>query len=148
MEMLEAVIEVNQNQPAQVLGLLRKHFPSFDGLRVAVLGLAFKPGTDDVRESPAIPVVNALLAEGAQINAYDPIATHEARKLFGDTGITYHMELSDALAGVQAVVIMTRWDELRALPGMLVELEPQPLLVDGRRMLDKRSVARYEGIGL
>lgn len=148
MDLLEAVIQVNQQQPSQVLGLLRKHFASFAGLQVAVLGLAFKPGTDDVRESPAIPVVNALLAEGAVVSAYDPIATHEARKLFGDTGITYHKELSDALAGVQAVVILTRWDELRRLPGMLVELEPQPLLVDGRRMLDRQSVARYEGIGL
>ena len=70
--LLSAVLETNEKQPAEVLGLLKKHFPDLHGLRVAVLGLAFKPGTDDLRESPALRVIARLLAEGAKVIAYDP----------------------------------------------------------------------------
>jgi UDPglucose 6-dehydrogenase len=148
MRLLEAVIQVNEQQPQEVLKLLKKHFPSIAGIRLAVLGLAFKPETDDMRESPAIPVVRALLAEGAKINAYDPVAKEEARKLFGNGAIHYCDDLGAAVAGVDAVVLLTRWKEFRQLPGLLGKLNPQPLLIDGRRMLDRRSVRKYDGIGL
>ena len=74
MRMLESVIETNQHQPNQVLTRVEKHFPSVEDVDIAVLGLAFKPGTDDMRESPAIPIVNALREKGARIKAYDPVA--------------------------------------------------------------------------
>ena len=83
MRILESVIETNHNQPNQVLTRVEKHFPSVEGVDVAVLGLAFKPGTDDMRESPAIPIVNALREKGARIKAYDPIAREEAEKVLG-----------------------------------------------------------------
>ena len=90
MQLLDAVIRVNEGQPKQVLTLLGKHFDSLRGVRVAVLGLAFKPGTADMRESPAIPIVEALQARHAFVNAYDPIARHEAeRKLQGDRIVLY-----------------------------------------------------------
>jgi UDPglucose 6-dehydrogenase/GDP-mannose 6-dehydrogenase len=148
MRLLDAVIRVNEQQPQQVLSLLKKHFPSLKGIRVAVLGLAFKPGTDDMRESPAIPIVKGLLAQGAEVKAYDPVAEHEAQRLFGNRDILFCDNLAQAIEDVQAIVLLTRWEEFRSVPKLLVHLDPQPLLVDGRRMLDKRDIARYEGIGL
>jgi UDPglucose 6-dehydrogenase/GDP-mannose 6-dehydrogenase len=148
MPLLDAVIEVNEHQPQQVLDILNMHFPSLQGMRVAVLGLAFKPGTDDMRESPAIPVVRGLLAQGAQIKAHDPVARHEAEKLFGNHQIVYCDDLAETVQDVQAVVLLTRWDTFKQVPQLLAQLESQPLFVDGRRMLNKQSVVRYTGIGL
>lgn len=148
MPVLQAAIAVNEQQPQQVLNLIARNLPDLQGVRVAVLGLAFKPGTDDMRESPSIPVVNSLLSQGASVRAYDPIATHEAQKIFGDDGITYCTSLSQTLEQAEVVVLLTRWEELREVPQLLAALEPQPLFIDGRRMLDKRDFARYEGIGL
>lgn len=147
MHVLDAVIQVNERQPQQVLRLLQKHFPSLKGVRVAVLGLAFKPGTDDVRESPAIPVVKALLAQGAHLKAYDPIAWREAEKIFNGS-VTYCEALNHAISDVDVIVLLTRWPEFSVLPDLLALRTDQPLVVDGRRMLDKSKIARYEGIGL
>lgn len=148
MELLDAVMQVNARQPRQVISLLKKRFSSLRGLRIAILGLAFKPGTDDMRESPAIPVVRELLAQGAEINAYDPVAQREAQRLFGNNHIAYSDNLRQTVENVQAIVLLTRWEEFGKLPDLLVNLHPQPVVVDGRRMLDKTSIARYEGIGL
>lgn len=148
MELLDAVMQVNEKQPHQVMSLLKKRFPSLTEVRIAILGLAFKPGTDDMRESPAIPVVRELLAQGAEINAYDPVAQREAQRLFGNHHIAYSDNLRQTVENVQAIVLLTRWEEFGKLPDLLVNLNPQPVVVDGRRMLDKTSIARYEGIGL
>ncbi len=148
MQLLDAVIRINERQPQQVLSLLKKRFPSLKGVCIAVLGLAFKPGTDDMRESPAIPIVKELLAQQAGIKAYDPVAKHEARKLFGNRQIVYCDDLAQTLENVQAVLLLTRWEEFKRIPELLARLHPQPLVIDSRRMLDKRSIARYEGIGL
>jgi len=147
MPLLSAVIEVNEGQPRQVLRTLEKHFTSLAGLRVAVLGLAYKPDTNDVRDSPAFPVIRALLAQGASVKAYDPIASDEARKVLGDA-IAYAATLSECVRDVDAVVLLTRWTEFESVPMVLREQKPAPLLVDGRRQVDKRAVARYAGIGL
>jgi UDPglucose 6-dehydrogenase/GDP-mannose 6-dehydrogenase len=147
MPLLRAVIAVNEAQPGQILRTLEKHFESLAGRRIAVLGLAFKPDTTDVRESPAFPIIRLLLDRKASVKAYDPVAVLEARKVLGDA-VTYADTLEDSLEDVDAVVLLTRWKEFEALPGMLGVLQPLPLLLDGRRQLDKRAVARYAGIGL
>lgn len=147
MRLLEAVIQINEQQPQEVLVVLRKHFASLKGIRLAVLGLAFKPGTDDVRESPAIPIIKALLAQGAEVKAYDPVAESEARKILGNSNISYCGDLAQAVENTQAVILLTRWKEFNRIPDLLAKLNPQPLLVDGRRMLDRHSVTRYDGIG-
>jgi len=147
MPLLNAVIQTNEAQPGEMLRMLRLHHPELTGLRVAVLGVAFKPGTDDIRESPALPVIRALLEEGSQITVYDPIARHEAEELFGDS-VAYQDDLGRAIIGAEAILIMTRWPEFQILPDLLRGREPQPLVIDGRRMLPKNSVVRYEGIGL
>lgn len=148
MRMLRSVINVNERQPRQVLRLLRKHFRSMHGVRVAILGLAFKPGTDDMRESPAIPIIRTLQRQGAHVKAFDPAARREAEKVFNGYPLAYSDQLDDAVKNVDAVVLLTRWPEFNALPDLLTLLEPPPVLVDGRRMLDKQNIARYEGIGL
>jgi len=148
MPLLEAVIDTNVRQSHQALALLRKHYPSLQGVRVAVLGLAFRPDTDDMRESPAIPIIQDLLAAGAEVTAYDPAATAAARRRFVNDRVRVCGELSEAVQDVGAIVLTTKWDEFTRLPDLLRDRHPQPLVVDGRRMLDKRGVQRYEGIGL
>jgi UDPglucose 6-dehydrogenase len=148
MGLLDAVIRINEQQPRQVVSLLKKHFPSLKGVSIAVLGLAFKPGTDDMRESPATPIIQDLLGQEAEIKAYDPVAEGNARKLLGDRDIVFCGSLAQTIRDVQAILLLTSWEEFGKIPDLLVGLHPQPLVVDGRRMLDKHSVARYEGIGL
>ncbi len=148
MSLLDAVVSINAVQPKQVLDRIEKHYPSLKGVKVAVLGLAFKPGTDDMRESPAIPVVDHLLDEGVILNAFDPIAQEQAELTFGDKKINYCDDLGSAISGAEVIVLMTRWPEFKALPELLSSMNVQPLVVDGRRMLDKNSVDKYEGIGL
>jgi UDPglucose 6-dehydrogenase/GDP-mannose 6-dehydrogenase len=147
MSMLRAVMSVNEAQPEQITRLLEKHFPSLTGVRIALLGLAFKPDTDDVRESPAFPIVRALRARGAQIKAYDPVAMAEARKILGDE-VRYVESLAKCLDDIDAVVLVTRWKEFEAVPALLASRTPPPVVVDGRRLLDKRLLPRYAGIGL
>ncbi|MEM9601222.1 MAG: UDP-glucose/GDP-mannose dehydrogenase family protein [Pseudomonadota bacterium] len=148
MSLLDAVIAVNAAQPQKMLEMLDGHIANRKGVHIAVLGLAFKPGTDDMRESPSIPVIRALAAEGAVIHAYDPIAADEARHTFADIDINYADSMAAAVADAEAVLLMTRWDEFEALPEIVHTLEPSPVVIDGRRMLDKDDVPRYEGIGL
>ena len=147
MRLLDSVMQVNREQPERVLKLVDQHFPTLDGVPVTVLGLAFKPETDDMRQSPAIPVVDGLLARGARVTAYDPVANGEAKRVFNGS-VRLCASLEEALQEAAAVLLLTRWDEFRRVPELLAGRESQPLFVDGRRMLDRRSVARYEGIGL
>jgi UDPglucose 6-dehydrogenase len=147
MPLLDAVIQVNQAQPQQVIARLHKHFPSLAGVRIAILGLAFRPDTNDMRESPAIPIIRDLIAQRALIQAFDPVANAAAQPILGTDSITYADSLEQVLDGVQAVVLVTRWPQFKVVPELLQRFDPQPILVDGRRLLDKHSIAHYEGIG-
>jgi UDPglucose 6-dehydrogenase/GDP-mannose 6-dehydrogenase len=148
MLLLDAVRRVNEQQPARVLQLLRQHLPQVRGARVTVLGLAFKPDTGDVRESPAFPILRGLLAEGAVVTAHDPVAVAEARRVLGDERVTFCQELAPALQDAAAVIVVTPWPEYRAVPALLHGREPAPLFVDARRAFARDSVSRYAGIGL
>ena len=147
MSLLDAVLSINRQQPARILGLLGKHFSDLAGKRISVLGLAFRPDTDDMRESPAIPIIRDLLARGAEVRGYDPIANDEARKVFGDS-VALCASLEEALGDCDAVVLVTRWSEFETVPELAARMSPPPVFIDGRRMLDKTNFARYEGIGL
>jgi UDPglucose 6-dehydrogenase len=148
MPLLKAVININEHQHHQILALLKKNFASLQGVRVSVLGLAFRPGTDDMRESPAIPIIRELIAEGAQVRAYDPIARPNGKKLFPEGSVVVADDLAETIADAEALVLVTSWEEFRKVPQFLSGLGPQPVVIDGRRMLEKSSVRRYEGIGL
>lgn len=148
MRMLESVIRINEEQPKRTVALLRKHWASLKGVRVAVLGLSFKPETSDVRESPAFPIMRELLDSGAVVKAYDPVAKHEAQKAFPDAKVNYCDSLDAALSDVDAVVVVTPWKEFNDVPATLKAKQPKVIFVDGRRAYDKQNVANYEGIGL
>lgn len=148
MRLLDAVVEVNIAQPGAMMTLLGGHFELLEGVRVTVLGLAFKPGTDDIRESPAIPIIMELLERKARVTAFDPVARREAEKHFGDGALDYADTLHEALEDAQAVLLLTRWPQFDLLPEMLAKHSRQPVLIDGRRVVNKNSVERYEGIGL
>lgn len=148
MQLLESVIAINDRQPQQVLDILERRLGRLGERQIAILGLAFKPGTDDMRESPAIPVVRELQKQGAQLKAFDPIAKHEAMHLFGTQNIRYTDALDETLRDVDAVVLLTRWPEFKQVPQLLAAIGQSPLVVDGRRMLDKSSFEHYAGIGL
>ncbi len=147
MPLLHAVIDTNRKQPGQILSLLRKQLPDLSGKSIAVLGLAFKPNTDDLRESPAFPIIDLLLREGATVKAYDPEGGPGAKKVLGDK-VDVVDSMKKCIDGVAAVVVVTRWDEFKQLPAMLKHSNPSAVIVDGRRMLDKNSVPNYTGIGL
>ncbi|MEM9377036.1 MAG: UDP-glucose/GDP-mannose dehydrogenase family protein [Pseudomonadota bacterium] len=147
MQLLRSVIDVNNRQPQKMIDMLEAGLGDVSGAPITVLGVAFKPGTDDIRESPSLPVIKTLADKGAQITAFDPIARHEAEQVLGDA-VVFKDTLEDALKGAKAILLMTAWPEFNALPGKLSAGEDAPLLIDGRRMLSKDSVARYAGIGL
>lgn len=146
MPLLDAVIDTNLAQPERMLKKLASHFPSLDGLHVTVLGLAFKEDTDDMRESPAIPIVRMLVERGARVSAYDPIAMPAAKPLLpGD--VRFAASLEDAMAGADAALLVTRWAEFQQLPALLKGRDRQPVVIDGRRVLPPASLAHYDGIG-
>lgn len=148
MRVLEAVLETNVRQPQRMLELLERRIPDIDGTAVSVLGLAFKPGTDDMRESPAIPIIDGLLARGAVVTAYDPVARETARAALDGRKVELVDSLEAALVDAEALLLVTRWPEFQDVPGILARKGLEPVVVDGRRVLDRRRIDRYEGIGL
>jgi UDPglucose 6-dehydrogenase/GDP-mannose 6-dehydrogenase len=146
MPMLDAVIATNLAQPTRIVTLLEKHLRDLGGKKVALLGLAFKADTDDMRESPAIALAKLLLGRGVKVVAYDPVARETARAAL-PAAVTHHESLVAAMHGVDAAVIVTSWDEFKDVPKLLNGGANPPVIIDGRRMLDPASVARYDGIG-
>jgi UDPglucose 6-dehydrogenase len=140
--MLDAATEVNDRQPQRLLGLVDDHV-DVEGERVAVLGLAFKPGTDDVRNSRAIPVIEGLQNRGADVVAYDPVASENMREYVPD--ITYASAAAKALDDAVAALVVTDWDEITDLDEEFDEMRT-PVVVDGRRAIDRRDGIVYEGL--
>ena len=149
-QLLTAVIEVNELQKRRVIGKLQKHLGSLVGRRVALLGLAFKANTDDMREASSLVLSARLQADGATVSAYDPIAETEARKLM--TGVRFADSALDAVQGADACILVTEWPEFAELDWHAVkERMAGSLLIDGRNYADRDAVAAagfvYEGIG-
>jgi UDPglucose 6-dehydrogenase len=145
MNLLQSVLDVNRGQPEEVMRLIGRHFASLVDVPVAVLGIAFKPDTDDVRESPAFPIIRRLKAEGAHLTAYDPVARPNGHEDL--IGVNLVGSLPEAVADAKVLILVTRWAEFSQLAGLLNELRQRPLVIDGRRVLDPKSFAQYEGIG-
>ncbi|MGH3081211.1 MAG: UDP-glucose dehydrogenase family protein [Gaiellaceae bacterium] len=147
-QLLSAVIEVNELQKRRVISKLEKHLGRLRGKRVALLGLAFKPNTDDMREAPSVVLASRLLAEGAEVRGWDPVARP------GDLlkGVTICETVLEAVQGADAAVVVTEWAELREFASPAVrDVMRTPLIVDGRNLLDAKAVQElgftYEGIG-
>lgn len=147
MPLLEAVMKINAQQPYQLINLLKKHFSVLANLNVALLGLAFKPDTDDVRESPTLPIIQTLLESQAQLKLFDPIFK-QLPDVLKSTDITLCQSLEEVIENVDAILLITRWPVFEQLPELLAKLPNPPLVVDGRRILSKNTISRYEGIGL
>src|SRR5438552_2893133 len=131
--LLSAVIEVNELQKRRVVQKLQKHLGKLRGKKIALLGLAFKAGTDDMREAPSLVLASRLLAEGAEVRAWDPVARPgELMK-----GAVLYDSVLEAVQGADAAVVVTEWDELRGLASKDVrDAMARPLILDGRNLLD------------
>jgi UDPglucose 6-dehydrogenase len=148
-QLLNSVIEVNELQKRRVIGKLQHHLGGLRGRTVALLGLAFKPGTDDMREAPSLVLAGRLVAEGANVRAWDPVAVVD-----GLGGVDQVATIPEALANVDAAVLVTEWPELAHVDWAAVAngtRASRPVFVDGRNMLEPQRMREagwvYEGIG-
>lgn len=153
MRVLSAVEDVNDRQKHVLSGKVKSHFgEDLSGKTFAVWGLSFKPNTDDMREAPAVVIINELLAAGATVRTYDPVAMHEAERDLGDT-VTYAKDSFDALIDADALLIVTEWPEFR-YPNFAVmaKLMKNQVIFDGRNIYEPKELKEngftYFGIGL
>ena len=146
MRMLDAVLAVNDHQPGQVVDIIGAEEPEIAGKTCLVLGLAFKPGTDDVRESASLKIVDLLLARGASVLAHDPVAADRFARALGPAAVRFVTDWQAHLAAADIVIVATRWPEYRALAEANVAGK---IVFDARRMFDPAALgaARYLSIG-
>ncbi len=149
--LLEAVLEVNERQAMRIVELARRGLGDLKGKRVAILGLSFKPNTDDVREAPSIRIINLLLRGGASICAYDPMAIEKAKSIFNGR-VDFARSSIECLRGADCCMVLTEWDEFKNLrPSTFMKYMKTPLVVDGRRIYDPSEFSeklRYFAIGV
>jgi UDPglucose 6-dehydrogenase len=150
-ELLEAVENINEVQPYKTIQLCKSFFSSLKGKKIAILGLAFKPDTDDMREARSIPLINQLLKERTNVTAYDPFAISNAKLIFRDK-IKYASSAIECLKNADCCIIVTEWEEFKELkPETFIQNMRQPILIDGRRIYDPKQFnqkLRFAAIGL
>ncbi|OFW62065.1 MAG: nucleotide sugar dehydrogenase [Actinobacteria bacterium RBG_16_64_13] len=150
-QLLNAVIEVNELQKRRVIGKLKRHLgDQLRGKRIALLGLSFKPNTDDIRQASSIILASRLLAEGAEVRGYDPLAMESMRTIL--PAMTYVPSATAALEGADACVLVTEWSEFLELDWALAkESMARPIVIDGRNALDAAALVDmgfvYDGVG-
>ncbi|RZK44296.1 MAG: UDP-glucose/GDP-mannose dehydrogenase family protein, partial [Hymenobacter sp.] len=153
MQVLQAVEGVNEAQKEVLFGKVKKHFGGdLKGRKFAIWGLSFKPKTDDMREAPSLVIIEKLLAEGATVSAYDPVAAAEARHMLGDT-ITYAQDKFEALVDADALLVVTEWPEFRSPSFEVVgRLLKQKAIFDGRNIYEPAELKQlgftYHCIGV
>ena len=151
MGVIEAVEAVNERQKEVVVEKLVAELGDLRGRTIALWGLAFKPETDDMREAPALVVIDRLVRAGAVVKVFDPVATEECRRRVGDA-VTYCREMYDAAVDADALVLLTEWKQFRVPSwSLLHRVMRNPLIVDGRNIYDKAELAAegfvYKAIG-
>jgi UDPglucose 6-dehydrogenase len=138
-ELLESVESVNHSQPLKAVKFCKEQLGSLEDKKIAILGLAFKPDTDDMREASAIPIINQLLKEGASITVYDPVAIPTANGIF-DNKVSYATSALKCIKGADACIIVTEWEEFKKLtPEDFTKNMKQPILIDGRRIFNPET---------
>lgn len=150
--LLSEVMEINKDQRNRFVAKVREALWTLRGKKLAVLGLAFKGGTDDIRDSPAMEIVQILLREGAAIRAYDPAAMERAKATLFDGAMEFAQDPYDACDGADAVLVLTEWKQFTELDmGRIKELLRLPILLDGKNVMDQRQVCaaglQYFGVG-
>ncbi|MDQ0857223.1 UDP-glucose/GDP-mannose dehydrogenase family protein [Bacillus sp. V2I10] len=142
-DLLNSVITVNNRQPLKLIESAKKYLGSLEGKKIALLGLAFKPNTDDVREAASLVIAKELVKEGAVVTGYDPIALNEARKVLKES-ITYSDNIAEAITDADAAFIVTEWDEVRTFPmNIYQEKMNTPILIDGRNIYPLRDIPEW-----
>jgi len=136
-KIIESAIEVNDLQPLKLIELLKKHIPNLNGKTIGVLGLSFKPNTDDIRESRAIPMIRKLLEDGAEVKAYDPKAMNNFEELYPQ--IEYCSSAEEVLNS-DAILITTKWEEFKKLD------YKGKIVIDGRKLKEAENAEIYEGV--
>jgi UDPglucose 6-dehydrogenase len=144
-------MEVNELQKRRTIGKLQKHLGALVGKEIALLGLAFKPDTDDMRDAPSLVLAGRLHGEGAHVRGYDPVAQDTARAVLGD-GTQICSSAEEALAGADGAVLVTEWPEFLEIDWKRMrDVMRNPLIVDGRNFLDRDALTAagftYEGVG-
>ncbi|MDO7863787.1 UDP-glucose/GDP-mannose dehydrogenase family protein [Brochothrix thermosphacta] len=150
-KLLKAVIEVNEKQKLKLVDVLKTEVSHLQGKKIALLGLAFKPETDDIRESASQVIIENLLVAGANIHVYDPIAQAGIQAIFGDE-IVYEKDIESTIIEAEAVLIITEWDEIKAIkPAIFKKLMRQPIVLDGRLIYNKAEMSslgiKYYSVG-
>ncbi len=140
--LLESVLNTNKKQKRLIVEILKKKI-DLKNKKIAILGLAFKPGTDDIRESVAIDVIQELLNNKAKVYAYDPLAVENMKKLFLNVNYT---NIQEALKDADACLVLTDWPEFKNLTENDFSLMKNKIIIEGRRILDKNKVTQFEGI--
>jgi UDPglucose 6-dehydrogenase len=149
-QLLRAVMEINRDQRRRIIQTLREIMGTLHGKTIGILGLAFKPNTDDMREAPSIEVIHLLTNEGTRIKAYDPVAMEGAKRIMPD--VTYCADPYQVAEGSDALIVVTEWNEFKHLDMVRIkELMRQPILIDGRNIYDPQKVSElgfiYRGVG-
>lgn len=145
--LLDAVMHTNENQAHKLVDLLLNVMPDIEGKSISILGLAFKPDTDDTRESASITVIKALESLGACITTFDPVVKALPEELT-PLSISVAPSLTLAVQDADAILITTAWDEFKELPALITRLNDNVVVVDGRRILEPTSVKHYHAIGI
>jgi UDPglucose 6-dehydrogenase len=149
--MLDAVLKVNQHQKGKLMDKAKNHFSSLKGKKATILGLAFKPNTDDIREAPSLELINDLLLEDVEIHVYDPISIPNVKKIYGDQ-LYYHDSIEEAITDSDMSFLVTEWHQVKEFPlNKYEELMKHPVLFDGRNCVTpetaKKSGVHYYSIG-
>ncbi|MGD7043166.1 UDP-glucose dehydrogenase family protein [Jeotgalibacillus proteolyticus] len=149
-QLLKGVVNVNRKQQKILLNKLEERIPSLKGKKIAILGLAFKPNTDDMREAASIVISKELIKSGARVIAYDPISMENAKSIL-DEKVEYASSIEDAIAESDATLILTEWDEIKHIDLDLFKSMEYPLIIDGRNCFDinkmKNSGIEYHSVG-
>lgn len=147
-KLLSAVIEVNRLQRTVVIDKLKREYPDLGGKTIAVLGLSFKPGTDDLRETPSLGIVDTLLHEGASVRVHDPVALPAALRVLPPT-VHAAASAEEAIAGADAAILVTEWSEYTSLDGASTAAKMRrPLFIDGRNAMPASFIREVEYIGI
>ncbi|MCW2279261.1 UDP-glucose dehydrogenase family protein [Heliophilum fasciatum] len=152
--MIQTTLDINETQPVRIVERLEATLGTLANKKIALLGLAFKPDTDDIRESPSLIIIRELLNRQAQVYAVDPIAIENTKKVVGENGmLLYADDYQQALQDADAVILVTSWaDFAKIAPDEFVKLMKTPVVADGRRIFDKNVLeaagVQYLGVGL
>ncbi len=143
-KILDSILDVNKKQRFKIIDLLEKELGNLKGKTISILGLAFKPDTDDIREAPSVDIIKVLQERGAKIHVYDPRAIENMKRIYSN--IKYFNSPQEALGQSDACLLLTEWEEFKKLTNQDFAKMRNKLIIEGRKILDKSKVSNFEGV--